>query len=382
MLSIHLPNYFTKKIRSEIGEIYAHSAIVNMAASMMMLFEPIFLYSVLKFSVNEVMLFTTVVYGIYILFIPLGGKIASYYGYKHAIAMSVPFQIIYWSMLIASQQNANLAYVAAIFYGLSKSLYWPGFHSVMARYSDRDQVGREFSVVYAVTSVTHILGPFLAGFISERFGFTASFLTVSILQAASIIPLFKAKEVFLPKVYYYSQTLEIFKQFPKKFFGYMGFGEEMLVLNIWPIYIFIIVKNYEEAGLLATGASFLAAILALLVGKITDQYSKHLLVKVGSFFTSLVWFGRFAATTGYSTFAIDAFSRTSKELVFIPLSTLTYLKAENTHVVPYVVFFEQSLAIGKFIACILGIVVFTLTGGSFVALFIMGALFSLLYMLI
>jgi hypothetical protein len=49
--------------------------------------------------------------------------------------------------------------------------------------------------------------------------------------------------------------------------------------------------------------------------------------------------------------------------------------------VPYVVFFEQSLSIGKFTACVLGIAVFALTG-SYMALFVLGGLYSLLYMLI
>ncbi len=381
LLNFHLPSYFSRNVRREISELYAHSAIVNMASSMMLLFEPIFLYAVLGFSVNQVLLFTAIVYAVYIVCIPWGGKMASMYGYKHAIAMSVPFQIIYWAMLIASQQNASLAFAAGIFYGLSKSLYWPGFHSLMARYADQGQVGREFSVVYALISITHIVGPFFAGWISQHYGFTASFLTVSILQGASLLPLFKAKEIFIPKVYKYSQTLELYRTYPRKFFGYLGFGEEMLVLNIWPVFIYIVVRNYQEAGLLATGASLLAALLALIVGKVTDQYSKRILIKLGAFFTSLVWAFRYLATSASSVFAVDAFSRTSKEMAFIPISTVTYIRAENTHVVPYVVFFEQSLAIGKLIACILGIAVFALTG-SFVALFILGALFSLLYMLI
>jgi hypothetical protein len=69
-------------------------------------------------------------------------------------------------------------------------------------------------------------------------------------------------------------------------------------------------------------------------------------------------------------------------------ASVTYIRAENTHVVPYIIFFEQSLAIGKLLACLAGMIVFTIFSGlfglgiGFVALFILGALFSLLYMLI
>ena len=121
LLNFHLPNYFSKSVREEIGELYAHSAIANMASSMMLLFEPIFLYAVLGFSINQVLLFTAIVYAVYIVMIPLGGKAASQFGYKHAIALSVPFQLVYWMMLIVSQDNSGLAYLAAVFYGLSKT---------------------------------------------------------------------------------------------------------------------------------------------------------------------------------------------------------------------------------------------------------------------
>jgi MFS family permease len=242
-------------------------------------------------------------------------------------------------------------------------------------------VGREFGVVYAIISISHIVGPFLGGFLSQNFGLTATFVTASIIHCCSIIPLFKVKESFIPKVYQYKETWKLYKQFPKKFLGYLGFGEELLVLTIWPIFIFIVVGDYEKIGFIATIASVSAAVLAIIIGRITDQYTKRMLIKMGAFFGSLAWLLRLIPATLWTVFAQDTFSRTSKEMSFIPISTVTYLRAENTHVVPYAVFFEQSLSVGKLLACILGIAIFALTG-SFVALFILGALFSLLYMLI
>ena len=55
--------------------------------------------------------------------------------------------------------------------------------------------------------------------------------------------------------------------------------------------------------------------------------------------------------------------------------------AAASHVVPYAVFFEQSLAIGKLSACLIGALLFYLTG-SFMVLFIVAGAYSLLYMYI
>ena len=116
-----------------------------------------------------------------------------------------------------------------------------------------------------------------------------------------------------------------------------------------------------------------------MLGKLSDQHTKHRLVKIGTFFNSLFWLGRVFAFNFLTAFALDTASKTAKETLFVPLTTLTYIRAEETHVVPYAVFFEQSLAIGKLSAALLGALLFSLTG-HFVVLFIVAALYSLLYM--
>nr|MDQ3018937.1 hypothetical protein [bacterium] len=75
LLHFHLPHYFANKIRKEIGHLYASTAIGNLAQSIITLYEPIFLYTVLDFSVIQILLFMASVYALYIVLIPFGGKI-------------------------------------------------------------------------------------------------------------------------------------------------------------------------------------------------------------------------------------------------------------------------------------------------------------------
>jgi hypothetical protein len=105
------------------------------------------------------------------------------------------------------------------------------------------------------------------------------------------------------------------------------------------------------------------------------------LLRAGTLIYSLTWIARVPIFSPFATFITDALSRTTKSLVFIPVSAITYQRADNTHIMPYVIGFEQMLAIGKLLAALVGIFVFAATG-SFVALFIVGAIFSLFYFLI
>jgi MFS family permease len=326
-------------------------------------------------------LFSAIVYAVYIVALPFGGKFASSFGYRHSIALAVPFQLYYWFALLESVQHPHAAILAAIMFAVSKAFYWPGFHSVISHYAQAGQMGREFGAAYAINNFSQIGGPLLGGIISQYGGISAAFFVASIIYCFSIIPLLTAKEVFIPKNYSYSQTLEMYKNFPKKFLAYLGFGEELLVLTIWPIFIYLIVKDYKDTGLLAATASLFAAFFALLLGKLSDRHTKHMLVKIGTYFNSLFWLARIGASNFLTTFFMDTASKTAKETLFVPLTTLTYIRAEQTHIVPYAVFFEQSLAIGKLSAALLGALLFSLTG-SFVVLFIVAAMYSLLYMYI
>ncbi len=361
--------------------MYASIAIGSLAQALITIFEPIFLFVVLGFSIEQVLLFMAVVYALYTVFIPFGAKISSRFGYAHAIFFSIPFQIAFWFMLIGSEHHIAWIYIAPVMFAIQKSLFWPAYHATLSRFANGKQRGREFSVIYTLANFMQIIGPMLAGFLSIMFGLNIIFIIASIIFLCSAIPLFWSEEVFVPKMYQFHDTWKMYKTFPMRFFGYFGFGEELLVLTIWPIFIYTIVRNYQDIGSLVTVASLISMGIALYIGIFTDQHSKTRVLQIGAVFYILSWLARIPVVSAFGAFITDALSRTSKSLVFIPLSTLTYERAESTHIMPYIVGFEQALAFGKFAAAVLGIIVFASTG-SFVALFILAAVFSLFYFLV
>ncbi|MDQ3018631.1 MAG: MFS transporter, partial [bacterium] len=349
--------------------------------SIITLYEPIFLYTVLDFSVIQILLFMASVYALYIVLIPFGGKIASRFGYAHAIFFSIPFQILFWFFLLGAEQNFYYIYLAPVVYAIQKSLLWPAFHASLARFANSEQRGREFSMLYAIMSVVQISGPMIGGFLSIMFGLNGLLIIASLIYLCSAIPLFWSKEVFVPKEYKFHDTWELYKTYPARFIGYFGFGEEILVQTIWPVFIFMIVSNFQDLGTLVTIATLAATGLALYIGIYTDKHSKRTVLRIGAWFYILTWLARIPVISPFGVFITDALSRTSKSLVVIPMSTLTYERAESTHIMPYIVGFEQMLALGKLLACLVGIMVFAFTG-SFMALFLVGAIFSLFYFLI
>ena len=220
----HLPHYFSSKIRTEIEHLYASVGIGNLAQAIITLFEPIFLYYVVGLTVPEVLLFMAAVYALYALIVPLGGKVAARFGYAHAIFFSIPFQIIFWFLVMSSEHVVLLLIPAVVAFAIQKTLYWPALHASMARFTDKQQRGREFSFMYAIMSCMQIIGPMLGGFLSALLGIEAVFIIASLIYFCSAIPLLWSKEVFIPKPYKFHDTIELYKKYPARFFGYFGFG--------------------------------------------------------------------------------------------------------------------------------------------------------------
>ena len=232
---LHLPHYFTAKVRGEIEHLYGSVAIGHLAIALISLFEPIFLYHVVGLSITQVLGFMAFAYTIYAVLIPIGGKIAARYSYAHSFVFSVPFPILYWFLLMGSEHNITMLGFAAVALAIYKSLYWPALHATLARFTGKKQRGREFSMMYAIMNIVQIIGPMLAGFLSSMFGIQSIFVIGSIIYSCSAIPLIWNKEVFVPKPYLFRDTLALYKKYPLQFLGYFGYGEELLVLSLGTI---------------------------------------------------------------------------------------------------------------------------------------------------
>lgn len=379
--SFHLPHYFTYHLRREVKELYAATAIMDIASSAMLIFEPIYLYSQLGLSLVQILLFFAAVYAWYVVLLPVGGIVASKLGYKHSIIYSMPFQLLYWACLFFAGRFSILLVLAPLMYAISKSLYWPAFHAIVAQFANRAQVAREFSALSAIIQAAQIFGPLAGGLIAQATSGEGLLIVAGGIYTLALIPLVKHVEVNYKRWFSFRKVLEFYRSYPKHMLAYFGFGEELLALSVWPIVIFLAVAGYGATGFLATVASGVSVLFSLYIGKKTEGKSKLSLLKLGALLTALGWMVRPFTLSAGALLGVDSAARITKNLYFIPLCTVTYERAESRDILPYVVFFEQSLAFGKLLFALLAMALFAITL-SYPVLYILGALSSLLFFFI
>jgi len=380
MLHAFFQKYFANGMRQQVKELFWSTAILDFAASAVGIFEPIYLYT-LGFSVFRIIIFFTAVYALYFLLLPLGGKFARARGYEQGILFSTPFLILYYLSLFAIPYHQFFIASAVIALAIQKTLYWPGYHADFARFGRDGARGKEISNLVVLDSLVTILGPALGGVVVATLGFKVLFIIVSFLILFSNIPLLITPEKFKPVPFSYKEAMKdlVKPENRRRLFAYMGFGEEHLAGYLWPIFIFLVVKEYVSIGFLISASVFVATVLTLYIGKVTDEESRHEVLKIGTIFTFFTWLMRVLVVSGIGVFMADSLYRISRRVIGVPLIAITYEEAKKTSVMKSIIFLQMALVLGKILVSVLALVLLFLFPNNWFSIFVLGAVMTLLY---
>lgn len=382
-------SFFAQRLTRQVRELYSTTLILDLAVSMIAIFEPAFLYLYFSkfFSLTAtlqcVALFYLAVYLVYFFLMPVGAKFARRFGYENSIAIASIFQIIFYLSLFSINLFPPAIFLASVFYGVAKTFFWPAYHSNFAKFSSTGEQGRQLSNLYALESIVFISGPLLGGLILNFFGFKVLFVVVSILLLASNIPMLITKEVFDPKTYSYLDSFRRLWQGVKdrRVFSYLGFGEEWIALTMWPIFMFLTAKDFLGLGIISSSSIFVTTLVILFVGRLADKNNKITILRWGAIFYFFSWLLKILARTATGIVMLDIYSRISKNFIALPLTAGLYDDAQQASTMDTVMFFEMSLVIGKIVAILACLLVLFVSTPGWNSMFILAGLFTLFYLL-
>jgi predicted MFS family arabinose efflux permease len=354
--------------------------ILDFAVGAIALFEPIYLFT-LGYDLKFILAFYLVIYVLYFIFLPFGARLAGHWGFHHAILFSSPFLIAYFLSLMAAEKNPLFLGIAVLALPVQKILYWPSFHQELAKFGNESERGRELTNLIGLVSLATIASPIFGGTMIATVGFPALFAVSSMLIMASNIPLMSMPEKSAGDGF---NRMAAFRKFIdparlKESAAFLGFGEELLALVVWPIFVFAVLKDFAATGTLMS-LSILGATLAILfIGRLADRQSRRAVLRTGTIFLAASWVTRIFLKAKFGILGIDLFHRVSRSMVGVPYMSMVYGRAKKTSLLEEIVYFEMALSVGKILAAMLGIVLLWIFPGRYEPLFILAAAFSLLY---
>ncbi|MFH1837896.1 MAG: hypothetical protein ABH808_00115 [Candidatus Kuenenbacteria bacterium] len=370
-------------LKREIAEFYITVSIQTFALSMISFFEPLYLYK-LGFSISQILIFFIFVYIIFFFLVPLGGKFINHFGFEHSIFFSVPFCILYFLSLYLISFYSFFVFIAPIFLVIYKMLYWPSYHANFAKYGIKEQIGKEIGALRTIGLLVGVIGPFIGGLIIVSFGFDALFVVVACILFVSIIPLFTTKEKFISQKFSYKDCFKrlFFEKNKKSMWKFIGIGEELVDLVLWPIFIFLIIKNYFTIGGLISLSILISVFATFYIGYSFDNGKGKKILRKSLIPYFIFWIIRGFTKTIAGVFIIELFARIFRSGIFIPLIAHTYKIANKYGTLKYAIFFEQSLTIGKISIAFIALLLFSIFGAGFwiwTIIFFIAGLYSLLY---
>ena len=317
----------TPRPNRELGELYVSTAIRGFAISLVVIFEPIYIYLFFDRSIPLTLIYFGIISLLFGILAPFGGKMLSKLGIKHAMLWSVPFLFLYFLGLWQIEKLGIFFFVLVFFNVAHNLLYWPAFHADFTRFSEQGKRGKEVGYVNIVVSVSSAIGPFVGGIIIAIFGFEELFAIVLALLFASMIPLFLSQEV---KEDFFDDFKQAFKEVLKKnrrakviALGFAG-AEFAVHAYIWPLYLFILAISFQELGIITSLALIIGMVFIYLIGKASDKIGPEKMLTIGSILNAIFWPIKMFVRTPLDAFLAHTLHSFGAYGAFIPFSSIFY----------------------------------------------------------
>lgn len=369
--SVHYIRFF---LRKELNALYASVVLRDLAFSMVGIFVPLYLFIELKYSLSFVVLFYLIYSLSYMLLILPSSKLVDFFSFKYIVLISSPLYVSYFILLDFIPAYSWLFYLVPFLLGVSDSFFWLGFHYEFSGASDYKERGKEVGNWFNLSLFSGLVGPLIGGSLLLISGFELLFFIVAALVFGSAVPMFfckyKNKRMKVENL-----RREIFSaKFLKDgiaFFGNGGIG--IVGAVFWPIFVFSFLQSYLKLGSLATIISIFTLFFTMLIGKLSDSFSRRLVVKIGSVFNSISWILRIFIKNKLQLVGLYFFGNFSYMTSELPFAALMYDKSKNRG--EYFLMRGFYFSLGR-----IALLLLVLWIGNLKSSFFLASLFSLLHM--
>lgn len=272
--------------------------------------------------------------------------------------------------------------VAGAISGLAIMFYWLPRMAMIAGDGTKEAFGHQVSFLMLIERGAGILGPFVGGVIITQAGFGPLFFLAMALVLASSVPLFFMAHHRHSDGISWGNFVEFVKEKEHRgdMASFVGRGIDDLVMTwMWPLYMFLVIKDFEQMGGVVTITSVVALVATFVAGRVFDRLRARggvvdewvfWLAGAGSAVLKLV---RSLVTTAGGVLAVDGTDGLISPFYWVPFDSYLYTAAKRFSPVSYFVFREVIYSMGRLVGA--GLVIMMLGWpGTWQWIFGLGAL--------
>lgn len=360
----------------EMTELYLAIFIKNLAHSLVLLFIPIFLYS-LNFSIRAIAFFYVFEFLGVVLATPLGLWLNYKLGVKKTMFLGDVLFIAYLFSLTTLKAFGAPAALPILLFAFSGGLFWAAYQVDFTRSADRRAEGQNLSVVKSIILVASALGPFIGSMVIVNASFATSFMVAAALSLLACVPLFLSAD-FKEKKPNFSWGRLRRADKPDKAISYVGYGAIQLATEtFWPLYMYVLLQSVLEVGTVFTLTTIVMVIFILWFGRRVDRKPVESLV-AGVVLHAPSWILRLLLVTPFGFFFSSLYGQLSYHLLDTAYEKVVYTEAEESTDRSNYFFFRQLwIGVGRLVACLT-----VLVTGSLDTVFLLAFIMTFCYLLL
>lgn len=365
-----------------ISFLYFHRLLIQIGVALLGIFLPIYLYEQFGLSLAKVILIFVVTSAGYSLLLPWGGMLMSRIGVKRSLILAIPLWLLALASLILLAYSPLFVIPYVAFDVLGRLFYWVPYHIDFAKFTNRRTRGRQIALLQSISYLVLAVSPALAGLVLIYTGFNSLLLIVIGMYVLSIFPIIFIQPTHETYSYGYRESFgQLFaKRNRSLLLGYAGDGmQEIIGLVIWPIFIYgIFQARYAAIGIVTSLSIVVVVVLSLVVGYLSDRWSKQRMLRIGSILYTSGWLLKVFVVTGWQVFLVDSYHQLGSAVSRTSFDATAYEQAaDNGHYVDeYTVLKEMALNGARVPVLLLALIVVAFFGINVV--FVLAALATLM----
>ena len=211
-------------------------------------------------------------------------------------SLHIRFVLLLASFLLLTfslKDSPFLFYIIPILTGAESAFYWIPLNILFIRNTKADNMGKSMSKFFVIPKALSMLSPIIGAFIAVKFGFMWLFVIAMILLLFTFVPVLPLRSEKTNFIFSWESVREIYRRNKKFFIPEIidNLAEDTMAL--WSIFIYLQLASTLQVGIIGTITSVASLFFTLTIGKLTDNWNKHKLIRIGAVLVSVVWFINF-----------------------------------------------------------------------------------------
>jgi len=223
-------------------------------------------------------------------------------------------------------KKGSVLWLAALMWGLTSSFTWLTHHYYLAVSRKDGKFGKTVAHLMLIDRWLMGLMPLIGGYILKTGGFNLMFIIAMFFLGLSGLPLFLDR--FNKKNMGVSWDRVVgekwFKSHKRVSLAFLAAGAKSeIVQTVWPIYLFLIVKDYIKVGIIQTASLLIASVVLIWLSKQVDKGNKKMM-RPAVAANAINLFVRGAVSSGLGLFFLESLYRLVANFVWVPFDAHVY----------------------------------------------------------